>query len=79
VRFFNNIFSLFPDGDNPKLVRELLEHPNAMRDKASGLANDIEHKICYSKLVERSLLTMMRKTAVALCMKMKEKRKGFMC
>jgi hypothetical protein len=41
-----------------------LEHPNAMRDKASGLANDIEHIIHCSKLVERSLLTMTRKTAV---------------
>jgi len=35
-----------------------------MRDKASGLANDIERIIRYSKLVERSLLTVTRKTAV---------------
>ncbi len=64
MRFFNNIFSLFPDGPDPKLVRELLEHPNAMRYKASGLANEIECIICYSKLVERSLLTVTSKTAV---------------
>lgn len=64
MRFFINFFSLFPGGPDPKLVRELLEHPNAMMDKASGLANDIEHIIHYSKLVERSLLTVTRKTAV---------------
>jgi hypothetical protein len=32
-----------------------------MRDWASQLANAIEHKICYSKLVEQGLLTIKQK------------------
>jgi hypothetical protein len=35
VRMYNNIFFLFPNGDNPKLAKELLENPKAMSDQAS--------------------------------------------
>jgi hypothetical protein len=35
VKFFNNILSLFPKGDDPKLAKDLLNNPNAMRDWAS--------------------------------------------
>jgi hypothetical protein len=45
---YNNIFSLFPNGDNPKLAKELLENPKAMRDQVSRKANDINFKVCYS-------------------------------
>lgn len=62
VKFFNNIFSLFPEGDDPKLAKELLSNPDAMRDRASQLANAIEHKIRYSKLVEQSLQAIKQKT-----------------
>jgi hypothetical protein len=48
VRMYNNIFSLFPNGDNPKLAKELLENPKAMRDQVSRKANDINFKVCYS-------------------------------
>jgi hypothetical protein len=41
-----------------------LNNPNAMRDWASWLANAIEHKICYSKLVEQGLLIIKQKTRV---------------
>jgi hypothetical protein len=58
LRFFNNVFLLFPDGDDPKLAKELLQHPNAMRDKASSMANDNERKIRYSDMVECSLATL---------------------
>ncbi len=61
VMFFNNIFSLFPNGDDPKLVRELLKHPDAMRDEACCLANAMDHKIQYSKLVETGLWTIKNK------------------
>ncbi len=64
VKFFNNIFSLFPKGDDPKLAKDLLNNPNTMRDRASQLANVIEHKICYSKLVEQGLLTIKQKMRV---------------
>jgi hypothetical protein len=62
VKFFNNIFSLFPNGDDPKLAKDLLNNPNAMRDRASQLANAIEHKIHYSKLLEQGLLTIKQKS-----------------
>jgi hypothetical protein len=64
VKFFNNIFSLFPKGDDPKLAKDLLNNPDAMRDRASQLANAIEHKIHYSKLVEQGLLTIKQKMRV---------------
>jgi hypothetical protein len=64
VKFFNNIFSLFPKGNDPKLAKDLLNNPNAMRDWASQLANAIEHKIRYSKLVEQGLLTIKQKMRV---------------
>ena len=64
VIFFNNIFSLFPKGDDPKLVRELLKHPNSMRDEACRQANAIDHKIQYSELVEAGLQTIKRKMFV---------------
>jgi hypothetical protein len=38
---YNNIFFLFPNGDDPKLAKELLENPEAMRDQSSRKANDI--------------------------------------
>jgi hypothetical protein len=59
---YNNIFSLFPNGDNPKLAKELLENPDAMRDQASRKANDINFKVRYSKLVETALKTIKQKT-----------------
>jgi hypothetical protein len=31
--FYNNIFSLFPNGDDPKLMKEHLKHPDAIRDE----------------------------------------------
>jgi hypothetical protein len=61
VMFFNNIFSLFPNGDNPKLVRELLKHPDSMMDEVCCLANAMDHKIQYSKLVETGLQTIKNK------------------
>jgi hypothetical protein len=64
VRCFNNIFSLFPKDNDPKLTKDLLNNPDAMRDWASQLANAIEHKTCYSKLVENGLLTIKQKTRV---------------
>jgi hypothetical protein len=62
VRMYNNIFSLFPNGDNPKLAKELLENPKAMRDQVSRKANDINFKVRYSKLVETALKTIKQKT-----------------
>jgi hypothetical protein len=61
VRMYNNIFSLFPNGDDPKLAKELLENPNAMRDQVSRKANDINFKVRYSKLVETALKTIKQK------------------
>jgi hypothetical protein len=66
VRFFNNIFSLFPKGNDPKLAKDLLNNPDAMTDQPSQLANAIEHKICHSKLVEKGLLIIKQKTRVDL-------------
>jgi hypothetical protein len=57
VKFFNSIFSLLPNGNDPKLAKDLLNNPDTMRDQASQLANAIKHKICYSKLLEQGLLT----------------------
>jgi hypothetical protein len=62
VRMYNNIFSLFPNGNDPKLAKELLENPDAMRDQVSRKANDINFKVCYSKLVETALKTIKQKT-----------------
>jgi len=62
--FYNSLFSLFSNGEDPKLAKELLKHPDAMRDEVCRRANAIEHKIRYSKLVESGLQTMTRKTAV---------------
>jgi hypothetical protein len=61
VRMYNNIFSLFPNGEDPKLAKELLEQPDAMREQASRKANDIDFKVRYSKLVETALKTIKRK------------------
>jgi hypothetical protein len=47
-------------------VRELLKHPNVMRDKVHCQANAIKHKIQYSNLVESGLQTIMRKTVVGM-------------
>jgi hypothetical protein len=49
---------------HPKLAKDLLNNPDAMRDWASQLANAIEHKIHYSKLMEQGLLTIKQKTRV---------------
>jgi hypothetical protein len=62
VRMYNNIFSLFPNGDDPKLAKELLENPEAIRDQASRKANDINFKVRYSKLVETALKPIKQKT-----------------
>jgi hypothetical protein len=62
VRMYNNIFSLFPNGDDPKLAKELLENPEAMRDQVSRKANDINFKVRYSKLVETALKTIKQMT-----------------
>ncbi len=59
---YNNIFSLFPNGNDPKLAKELLENPKAMRDQVSRKANDINFKVRYSKLVETALKTIKQKT-----------------
>jgi predicted hydrolase (HD superfamily) len=48
--------------NHPKLAKELLENPEAMRDHASRKANDINFKVRYSKLVETALKTIKRKT-----------------
>jgi hypothetical protein len=58
---YNNIFSLFSNGNDPKLAKELLENPEAMRDQASRKANDINFKVRYSKLVETALKTIKQK------------------
>jgi hypothetical protein len=55
---------LFPNGDDPKLMKEHLKHPDAIRDEVYHWANAIKHKIWYSKLVESGLQTMTRKMAV---------------
>jgi len=55
VKMFNNIFSLFPNGDDPSLAKQLLTNPDAMRDLVSSKANDINFQIQYSNLVEEGL------------------------
>jgi hypothetical protein len=55
VRMFNNIFSLFPAGEDPKLAKKTLENTDAMRDMVSQKANSIEFKARYSELLEKAL------------------------
>jgi hypothetical protein len=64
VRMFNNIFSLFPNGDDPKLAKQMLENTDAMRDMASQKANSIEFKARYSELLEKGLESIQRKPRV---------------
>lgn len=47
-----HIHSLFPNGDNPDLAKELLEHPEAIRDSVFLKANALSHAILYSNMLE---------------------------
>jgi hypothetical protein len=41
VRMFNNIISLFPNGDDPKLAKKMLENTDTMRDMVSQKVSEI--------------------------------------
>jgi hypothetical protein len=63
---FNNIFSLFPNGDNPKLAKKMLENTDAMRDMMSQKANSIEFKARNSELLEKGLESIQQKMRVGM-------------
>jgi hypothetical protein len=62
VTLYNQLWSLFPNGDDPELVKELLQHPEAIRDEAYRKCNSLEHKIWYARLVESGLKSIRRKS-----------------
>jgi hypothetical protein len=59
---YNQLWSLFPNGDDPELVKELLQHPDAIRDEAYRKCNSLEHKIRYARLVETGLKSIKQKS-----------------
>jgi hypothetical protein len=62
VTLYNQLWSLFPNGDDPELVKELLQHPEAIRDEAYRKCNSLEHKIWYARLVESGLKSIRQKS-----------------
>ena len=52
VTLYNQLWSLFPNGDDPALAKELLQHPGAIRGEARRKRNSLDHKTRRAVLVE---------------------------
>jgi hypothetical protein len=62
VTLYNQLWSLFPNGDDPELAKELLQHPDTIRDEVYRKCNSLKHKIRYASLVESGLKSIRRKS-----------------
>jgi hypothetical protein len=73
-----HIHSLFPNGDDPKQVKKLLAHPEAIRDAVFLQANALSHAIECSNMLEAGLQRITRKTQYG-CMPSQENTLLFAC